>query len=1018
MKLKLLLGFLLFITTQAISQHAFITKWKTTQNNETVTITVDGSVSGYNYSVDWGDGSITNNNTSHAQHIYATPDEYEVEITGSFPKINFPGNNQIIDVLQWGTTVWTSMSRAFYKCKNLQISATDVPNLSNVTDMSSMFYGATSFNSDISNWDVSNVIDMSSMFSWATSFNKDISNWNVSNVTNMRWMFYNADTFNQDLSSWNVGKVTNMFAMFAFADLFNGNLNAWNVSNVSDMGEMFQLAINFNQDIDSWNVSNVTNMEMMFNEAISFNQNLNSWDVSKVDNMGHMFSLADSFDGNISSWKVNNVTKMHGMFSGAKVFNQDISAWNVSNVTSMSYMFYESLQFDQNIGNWDVSNVISMNNMFKRALKFNQNIGNWNVANVRSMSNMFQKASSFNQDISNWNVSEVQDMFEMFSEATVFNQDLGKWDVSKVGNMHGMFNGLTLSTDNYDGILKGWSNLPTTKLNVYFGGGNSSYCNSEAERNNLISKGWIITDLGKRCSTETITISDVNFEQALIDLGKDTNGLNGNILLKDAEAIESLNLSDPLNNSLLPNVNSKISNISEVKYMTNLKALVAFKNNISSIDLTKLTKLAELDLSYNNIHSLNLNENILLFRLVLTNNLINVIDISKNINLIALDLGGNNLDVLDVKNNVLLELLGFSTNNLKNIDITKNTALRYFRGTNNKLIGLNLTNNKNISNLELNYNNIENFDISLLTDHRRLNTFNISNNKLKSIKLNNGNNSVLKNFDSTGNTDLKCIKVDDVAYSNSQSRWTKDTTASYSTDCSFPVQFFNDGILEYTIIDTINKYASVNKYKSTGGKSSSEKSDITNCPTGFLTIPKTVANNGTIYTVTGIESEAFNGCSSITSINIPESLTSIGDLAFANTTGLTSVNVNWDTPLAINSTIFNGVTLGNITLNVPVGKEALYAATTIWQDFGATLDVENFNSNIKVGLFPNPTSDVLNIKIPSELKFNSARIYDVFGKLIKESKKNSIDFSSFSKGIYILKMKTDKGEFSKKIIKK
>ena len=39
--------------------------------------------------------------------------------------------------------------------------ATDVPDLSGVTDMSGMFFDADSFNGDISEWDVSGVTDMS-----------------------------------------------------------------------------------------------------------------------------------------------------------------------------------------------------------------------------------------------------------------------------------------------------------------------------------------------------------------------------------------------------------------------------------------------------------------------------------------------------------------------------------------------------------------------------------------------------------------------------------------------------------------------------------------------------------------------------------------------------------------------------------------------------------------------------------------------------------------------------------------
>ncbi|MBC6425989.1 MAG: BspA family leucine-rich repeat surface protein, partial [Ekhidna sp.] len=156
----------------------FSTTWETTEVNETITIpTVNGET--YNYTVKWGDGSAntTHNNATPPSHTYATANTYTITISGTFPRIRFGETNesslafvattaagQIRSVKQWGDIQWTSMSDAFTGCDNLSIDdGAGTTDLSNVTDMSAMFVGA-SFNGDLSSWDISSVTDMTQMF--------------------------------------------------------------------------------------------------------------------------------------------------------------------------------------------------------------------------------------------------------------------------------------------------------------------------------------------------------------------------------------------------------------------------------------------------------------------------------------------------------------------------------------------------------------------------------------------------------------------------------------------------------------------------------------------------------------------------------------------------------------------------------------------------------------------------------------------------------------------------------------
>ena len=85
-------------------------------------------------------------------------------------------------------------------------------------------------------------------------------------------------------------------------------------------------------------------------------------------------------------------------------------------------------------------------------------------------------------------------------------------------------------------------------------------------------------------------------------------------------------------------------------------------------------------------------------------------------------------------------------------------------------------------------------------------------------------------------------------------------------------------------------------YKKTGGNTVSvaykgnNVNDYENEYFGAVNIPSSVTYNGTTYTVTSIAQNALKYCSNVTSVSIPNTVTSIGDASVAHTS-ITTIDI-------------------------------------------------------------------------------------------------------------------------------
>ncbi|MEW4923671.1 T9SS type A sorting domain-containing protein [Algibacter sp. 2305UL17-15] len=558
--------------------------------------------------------------------------------------------------------------------------------------------------------------------------------------------------------------------------------------------------------------------------------------------------------------------------------------------------------------------------------------------------------------------------------------------------------------------------------------------------------------------TSTVPIPDVNFEQALIDLGHDSNGLNGNMFLYEAQSIINLAVN-----------NRNISSLEGIEAFENLETLNCNFNAITSLNLVGNPKLKELNAENNNLTSLHVHQNnVLLEFLRVNNNQLTNIDVSNNPLLLVLECNNNQLSTLDASNNPSLAQLHASSNNLTsvNIDGLSNLLVLYIQ--NNLLTFLDVSDSVDLVEMVSNNNQLSELN---LVQNPDLQNIQCSNNALNRLNVSNGNNGIIDIFITTNNPELTCITVDDVAYS--EANWTNiDVQTSFSEDCS-PLIPIPDVNFEQALInlgyDTNGLTGNIRLYDAEAVEVLDVESNSIQSLQGIegftnLTLLFCADNQLSALDVSNLTNLQALNCSNnqLTDLDLSQN-SNLSALSFASNqltnidlsnnnnlselycanNQLETLDLSQNTNLIVlycrnnslneldirngnNELIATFDTMSNPELFCVSVDDVIYsesnwvnidAQTSFNEDCGATLGIGEASELDSVSLYPNPATHQFQIKGLQE--DTEITVYDINGRQIQRQTINpnqSVSIQEIPSGMYVVNIQNNSGAITKKLI--
>ena len=329
---------------------------------------------------------------------------------------------------------------------------------SGLTRMGSIFKGETSFNRNISSWDMSSVTDMTGMFNGARAFNQDLSSWDVANVGSA-CAYFEANTG----ATWTLPKPALPTSCIAFSIAADGFTVLCPAARVGDTGVVNGVEYKKRDRAGLLALVAATCRRCRAGQVVHdwrdrYERHVQGCRQLQWEHwqLGH--ELGDDHGGHVQrrqhlqsghqQVEHGAVTSMQSMFNGATTFNQDLSSWNVDKVGRSCTAF-----FGVSAGAWTLPKpafpvyclgfTAATNGV--TVLCPDAAVGDVGVFNgveytkrdrdgLRKLVGTSEEAK-----LAKSCTTGVTDMSFMFNGATSFNQDISKWDTSSVTTMTSMF---------------------------------------------------------------------------------------------------------------------------------------------------------------------------------------------------------------------------------------------------------------------------------------------------------------------------------------------------------------------------------------------------------------------------------------------------------------------------------------------------------------------------------------------------------------------------------------------------